>query len=106
MVEHVPPTDALQFSRLGSTPSKTGILRDASNGNEDIDAEYAKFKAQLVAQKFAKLSKIGYRVGCGTVDLLRMLSVEGTSSNVKFFETRKLLSESINSFPSIYLSPQ
>jgi hypothetical protein len=65
-------------------------VHDTANDNEDVDAEYTQFKAQIVTQKFAKLSKLGYSIGCGTVDLLRMLSVEGTSSNAKFFEMRKL----------------
>jgi len=93
-VEQVPFPDTLPLSRQ--------VLRDAANCNEDVDAEYTQFKAQLVTQKFAKLSKLGYSVGCGTVDLLRMLSVEGTSSNARFFEIRKLLSESIDHLPSFF----
>lgn len=88
VVEQVPFPNTLQLSPRGLTSSKTGILGDAANGSESIDAgaEYTQFKAQLVTHKFATLSKLGYSIGCGTVDLLRMLSVEGTSSNAKFFE--------------------
>lgn len=79
-------------------------VRDVANDSEDVDAKYNQFKAQIVTQMFAKLSKLGYSIGCGTVDLLRMLSVEGTSSNAKFFEMRKLC-QNQTVFPlSLFLS--
>jgi hypothetical protein len=97
VVEQVPFPDALQLSPRGSTSSKTGILRDATNSIGDVDAEYTQFKAQLVTQKFAKLSNLGYSIGCGTVDLLRMLSVEeylampSSLKCVSFCQSRSIL---------------
>ncbi len=89
VVEQDPPIYAIQLLPQASASFKTETPCKVENNNGDDDPEYAQYKAQLVIQKFSKFSKLGRSIGCGTLDLLRMLSVEETSSNAMFFDTRK-----------------
>lgn len=89
--------DALQVTPQSSTTVKSEPICKIENSHEDSNADYAQFKARLAIQKFSKLSKLGYSLGCGTLDVLRMLSVEGTSSNADFFDTRNETFSSVTS---------
>jgi hypothetical protein len=88
IVEQNPSGDARQLICQNSISFKNETLCKVENSQEDYNSEYAQFKARLVIQKFSRLSKLGYSLGCGTLDVLRMLSVEGTSNNADFFDTR------------------
>jgi len=98
VVEQNTLSEAFEQLPQRSTSIKNEAFYKIENKNEDVNAEYAQFRARLAIQRFSKLSKLGYSIGCGTLDLLRMLSVEGTSSNADFFDTRKN-----NTFPSLPL---
>jgi hypothetical protein len=78
----------------------TSSEKASSTKNQEENAKFSNaetpLKGRHLVKRSSKGNEFGLFIGCGTTDLLRMLSVEGTNSNAEFFYTRK---HSIGSFP-------
>jgi hypothetical protein len=81
--------DVLHLSRPDLSSSAKGSSNSVTNLDIDSAALYAQPQDEQLMTQFSKQSISDFTVSCGTTNLLRMLSVEGTSTNAELFEIRK-----------------